>query len=311
MIVPNGITVEDATALRETMPHAVHIQPSAVFVFLQADRADARFARTEVRRALLMAIDRERILREAYAGGLARVAHTAVPDPLPAGLEPVPYDPARAKAELERLGMAGQAVKITHVASPQNEPMMAILVANLTEAGLVPTLEATESTLSAWRDGGHGGLVMHVMRSSRESDPRRYWNVPMTDGNYDLAYRSEAYDDEIHALVEREMRALYEERRDQLREQLFLEWSRRLPAIPLLFAAERVLVDPALHDWQTGPEIAFGRGMEKWWLEERAARPAAAPAEAPAADAPAAEALAGEAPTPTPAPAAPRATRAE
>ena len=88
------------------------------------------------------------------------------------------------------------------------------------------------------------------------------------DGKYDSSARHDAYTDEVHRLVERELRALYPERREQLRTELYVEYSRRLPALPLIFAAERFLVDPALRNWQTDPEVAFGTGMEKWWFAE-------------------------------------------
>jgi ABC-type transport system substrate-binding protein len=266
--VPNSVTVEDALAVREARPDVVHIRASAVLVFLSPDLAHPLLGQHEVRRALLMAIDRERLAREAYPDDTARVAHVPVPGELPRGAEVVPYDPALARAELARLGVREVTLPLLHVASSQNDVTLGIVVGALEAAGVRLELREVPSTLSAWRDGGHGGLVLHVLRASRDSDPRRYFQVPLVDGKYDSSARHDAYTDEVHRLVERELRALYPERRDQLRSELYVEYSRRLPALPLIFAAERFLVDSALRDWQTDPEVAFGTGMEKWWFAQ-------------------------------------------
>ena len=60
-------------------------------------------------------------------------------------------------------------------------------------------------------------------------------------------------------------RALYPERRAQLRDALLIRWSRELPSIPLVFADERLLVDPALRGWNVEGE-PFGRGVERWFF---------------------------------------------
>jgi hypothetical protein len=108
---------------------------------------------------------------------------------------------------------------------------------------------------------------MHVLRASRESSPRRYWGVPLVDGNYDPEFRSSAYTDEVHGLVERERRALYPERRDQLRDTLFAKVSQNLPMLPIMFAPERVAHDPALRNWNNDAEDAFASSIEQWYFE--------------------------------------------
>ena len=49
---------------------------------------------------------------------------------------------------------------------------------------------------------------------------------------------------------------------------LFAATSRNLPNLPLVFAAERILADPALKGWQQEPEVSFGVGMERWYFSE-------------------------------------------
>ena len=87
------------------------------------------------------------------------------------------------------------------------------------------------------------------------------------DGVYSADARNDAYTDEVHALVEREKRALYPERREQLRDALFAQYSERLPTIPLIFAAERMLAEPTLGNWDLDPQVMFGRGSERWAFE--------------------------------------------
>ena len=124
--------------------------------------------------------------------------------------------------------------------------------------------------MSLWRSAGHGGLLLHVVRARRDLDPRRDGGVPYKSGRYEPAGRSDAYSDEIHALVEREARAIYPERKRQLRDRLIVETSHRLPALPLVFAAERILAHPELQHWDAPPETPFGRGMEQWYFGEKA-----------------------------------------
>ena len=112
--------------------------------------------------------------------------------------------------------------------------------------------------------GGHGGLLSHVVRGDREAAPGRYWNLPYVDGSYDYDHRHDAFTDDIRALVERERHALYPERREQIRDALFASTSARLPVLPLVFAAERILADPSLRGWDHGPLERFGEGLERW-----------------------------------------------
>jgi hypothetical protein len=115
-----------------------------------------------------------------------------------------------------------------------------------------------------YRDRKVKDLMIHVLRGSRELAPRTYFYIPMKDGHYVEGARHDGYDDEVYALAEREARALYPERRAQLRERLYRAYAERLPTIPLVFAAERVVADPALRGWDHGLEARFGDGLERW-----------------------------------------------
>jgi len=265
---PNALTVEDAVAMQEARPDALSIEPSAILVMLQPDLSHPLLSELEGRRAILMAIDRQRITDVSYPGDTGRVAHIPVPGDVPEGTEITPYDPEAARAILEGLGAIGTTLKLTYVQSATSDPGVDVIEENLAAVGITIERDTeVRSTLSLWRSGDHGGLLMHVLRARRESAPPRYWGVPMVDGNYDPDFRSSPYTDEIHALVERERRALYPERRDQLRDTLFAKTSSRLPTLPIMFAPERVAHDPELQGWKTGAEVSFGSTLEQWWFD--------------------------------------------
>jgi ABC-type transport system substrate-binding protein len=265
---PNALSVEDAIEMQAARPEAISIEPSAILMMLQPDLSHPLLSRLEGRRAILMAIDRARITEASYPNDTGRVAEVPVPGPLPEGTVETPYDPAGARALLEELDAVGSTLKLTYVKSPSSDVGVEILAENLRDVGITLEIDdSVTSTLSLFRTGDHGGLLMHVLRAARDSAPPRYWGVPLVNGNYDRDFRSSAYTDAVHALVERERRALYPERRDQLRDALFAEASKQLPMLPVMFAPERVARDPALSNWSTGAEVSFGSSVEQWYFE--------------------------------------------
>lgn len=262
--VPNSVTMEEALAVREEHPESVHIRPSATYLFLEPDMSVAPFDRLPVRRALLQAIDREALATEIY-GDAGRVAHTPIPDLDAPGIVQTAYDPEAARATLREEGVSE--LTLIHDGSVMSRLIHGRLADYLSAVGVSVEERIVESTFRASREGGHGGLLEHVLRGDRDAAPGRYWNVPYVDGNYDYDHRHDAYTDEIHVLIERERHALYPERREQLRDALFALVSERLPVLPLIFAAERILAHPRLKGWDHGPMERFGEGLERWYFE--------------------------------------------
>lgn len=262
--IPNSVTMEEALAVREEHPESVVIRPSATYLFLEPDMSVAPFDRLPVRRALLQAIDREALAADVY-GEAGRVAHTPIPDLDAPGIVRTAYDPDAARATLREEG-------VTELALIHDGSEMSLLINGkirqyLEAVGVRVEDRIVESTFATSREGGHGGLLEHVIRGDRDAAPGRFWNVPYVDGNYDYDHRHDAYTDEIHALIERERHALYPERREQLRDALFALISERLPVLPLVFAAERILANPKLKGWDHGPLVRFGEGIERWYFE--------------------------------------------
>lgn len=304
--VPNAITPEDARALAARRPNVVNIRPAPIQSFLHPDLDNPLLAKRNVRRAILQAIDRARIARELY-GDAGRVSDAPMPGEAPAGTVHHVYDPAEAQRLLAEAGATGASLVLHHGPSPLDRQIAEMVEQALEAATLVVERRETPDPAELYRGRHHGGLLLSVRRADPDDDPLAVWNVPLVSGHYDRGARSDAFDQEILDLVEREERALYPERRTQLRAALAAAYSVRLPLLPLVFGNERVLADPALSGWQTEPDIAFAENLERWSFAPTPGIPVApAPGVAPA-PVPAVGPTPAAAPAPptAPAPAAP------
>ena len=259
---PNSVTLEQAARVGELAPGTAHVRPSSVLVVLNPDLAHPLLGQLHVRRALLMAIDRARIADELY-GEAGRVAHVPVPG-LASSAAVTPYDPARARVVLEEAGL--RTLTLSADASPTTTQFVARVREDLEAVGVRVEVREIDSTNRTYGEHRHGGLLVYVLQGRRDATPQRYWNLPLVDGSYPEDQRHDAYTDEVHRMVERERHAMMPERRRQLREALIMKTAERLPNLPMVFAAERVLADPALHGWQVAPDQYFGTGLERWWF---------------------------------------------
>jgi hypothetical protein len=258
--VPNTVTPEDARALAIERPEHVQIGRSAALVVLHPDLSHPLLGRRAVRRALLAALDRREIAREVY-GDEGVVAHVPRAGPPPAGTVEMPYDPVTARAALAEAGVS--ALVLRHGPADVDRLLAELIAGQLRAAGLHITTERVADVAERYRRRDHGGLLLHVLRAEREG-VLRWWNLPIDGGRYVDGARHDAFDDEVASLADREMHALHPERRDQLRDRLLVAFSERLPLLPLVFASERVVADPALQRWRQPPDVPFFRSMERW-----------------------------------------------
>lgn len=266
MIAPNAISPEGARELAKRRPGAVKIRPSDVQLSLHVDPSHPLLARREVRRALATAVDRDRLLAEVFgeAASFARVSNIPVPGPVPEGAAAIAFDPAGARKALEAEHALGASVPLFHGATTVDRAVAARVVKDVAAAGVTLEPKEVASTADIYRKRKHGGLLLYSTTGDREAPPERYWSLPQVDGKYDRKFRSDAYDDGVAALVEREERALYPERREQIRDLLFAAYSQRLPHIPLLFLADRLVADADLAGWEEGSGNRFGLTIERW-----------------------------------------------
>jgi len=262
---PNTATPDEARALQARRPQSVLMRGSATFIYLAMDLAQPQLAKLDVRRALLMAIDRETIRREVY-GDEGRVAHAPLPEML-ADVKPIGYDPVAARALLAQAGAAGLKLPLQHGPSPIDRANARRVADCLRQVGVDAQLVEVKRPADLYRERRFGGgLLLYAARATRETSPRAFWTLPLRDGRYAPEARNPAFTDEVAALAERERRALYPERRAQLQDRIHGLFAARLPVLPLLFASERVVADPSLRGWDHGVEARIGDGLEGWYF---------------------------------------------
>jgi len=268
MTMPNAVTPEAALAYAKKRPEAVDISPSDLLLFLHPDLSNPLLAQFEVRKALLMALDRDRLREEVFGeiADSAPIAHIPVPGELPDGTQQTRFAPVVAKMELERLGAAGKSIELFHGPTRFDRQVVAHVVRDAKAAGLTLVPVEVEDASRAYRDPRHGGLLLITRTGLREDPPEKWWNVPRKAGKYDRTVRHDAMTDEIAVLMEREERALYPERREQIRDMLYAEFSKAVPLLPLCFLADRTIVDPELQGWKVGSGKTFGRTVERWYF---------------------------------------------
>ena len=106
-VAVNGVGPAAARALADEPGVRVQAGPSAILTYLVVNLRKPELADRRVRRALALALDRQAILSDLFAGwgrpadGVLPAEHWAA-----AALDPVPYDPAEAVRLLERAGRA-------------------------------------------------------------------------------------------------------------------------------------------------------------------------------------------------------------
>lgn len=263
LIAPNAISPEAAKDLATRRPDAVKIRPSEIFTFIHPDLGNPLLASLEGRRALLMAIDREKLRMETF-GDAARVAHVPVPGKAPAGTAVIEFDPAGARRLFETHGLVGKKITLFHGATPVDRAVAKQIAKDVAAAGVTLEPNEVKKLNDLYRKRKHGGLLLTSTTGERDSEPEKYWSLPQVGGKYDRKFRNAAYGDGIAALVEREERALYDERREQIRDLLFIEYSKRLPNLPILFLADRIAAVPDLEGWTQGSGANFGTTIERW-----------------------------------------------
>lgn len=269
VILPDAISIEQAQALAERHPEAVHIRPSNVILVLQPDMVHhALLKRAPARRAILQAIDRRALANDIF-GGEGRTAHAPTTSELPPGVERYDYDPDAARAALAAIDpSATRALVLVHSDDETHRRIAERVEIDLSAVGLdVSRREVDEREVRVlFRNTRHGGLLLHSIYTSPRQSVLPFMTLARDEGRGDVSMRHSGFNERMATLVERERRTLIPERRVQLRESLWTIYSRRLPTLPLVFPAERIVVHPSLRGWEVPPGDRFGRGLEGWYF---------------------------------------------
>lgn len=263
LTTPNALSPEafDRFEQHETL-RAVEA-PGSSFVFLALPLREPPWDNIEARRAILSAINREELAREEW-GDACRVTDLPSLDAASSKRPRAAYAPDR--EAIEALGLAGLELPIRW-APPISESFVKGIADDLEAVGLIPRLERVESTWPLWLSQEFDGALVHQLRAERSSSPGQWWSLRSIAGRLQTEERHSAWTDETAELVEQYEHALFRERREQLRRRLDRAWLEALPLIPLVFAGERTVADPALKGWDRGAEGLFGSAMDAWYFE--------------------------------------------
>lgn len=259
---PVAFTDAELDAVEAARPGTAHRRPSSQLTLLQPTLAHPLLQQRTVREALLRGIDRGALATRLYGDG-GRVAHLPVPGPLEEVVVHYDYDFEGALTALEAHEIGASPLVLTYATTAPSELVDAVET-SLTMLGFMVEREEVRSTWPMWREGGQRGLLLHTLRADREQPAQQWWNLAMVEGRFNGRFRNVAYDDAMHGLARRELRALYPERREQLRDALFVHYAERLPGLPLVFGDERILAREDLRGWERPSTLAFGVGLEDW-----------------------------------------------
>lgn len=254
-----GLPVEQAAALSRRAPSRFrfHFQPGLIYEHIDTNLDNPILADRRVRQALLLALDRPRIVAQLFEGRQT-VAHGSV-NPLDRMADPeirqYPHDPARAAALLEEAGWrpapdgirrnaAGERLTLelmTTAGNRSREQVQQVLAAMWRAVGVEarirnePPRVFFAETLSRRR---HQGLAMFAWISAPESVPRSSLHsdeIPRPERNFSGQNYPGFRHAEMDALLENLPITLDPEARRPMWARLQAIYAEELPALPLWF----------------------------------------------------------------------------
>lgn len=223
--------------------------PSALLYYLGMNNEDPHLREPRVRRALALGIDRERIVRTklhgkaTLASGLLAPLHWAYQAPL----EPLLYDPAKARQLLDEAGFPdpdgpGPRPRFTlqYKTSTDALPVAIarVIAAQLAEIGIAVELRPLEFHLFL-SDVKKGNFQLYTLSSSEIAEPNVYRNffhssfIP-TAANLDAGLNRMRYRNaEIDALLDEGQREMDRDKRRRIYARVQTILGRDLPMLPL------------------------------------------------------------------------------
>jgi peptide/nickel transport system substrate-binding protein len=288
----NLLTVPpDIWAEAERSPEAAHLgrllfyRLNVWYIAWNQDGRHPAFADPRVRRAMLLALDREPFI-EKVLGGLGRPAATTYhPDSVWAdpGIVPLPYDPDRASRLLDEAGWRdddgdgvrerdGEPFELTLLMPASRQEISGRIAAwvqqSLAEIGVRMHIEALEfGAFRERRGSGQFDAVMAALTFTPIPDQYELYHTAAAEDGYNFFGFS---DPEVDRLLERGRESFDREEREAIYRALQGRLVELQPLSCLFHFASPVLHDPRLKGLQASPIDLFRvtPGPRAWHWEE-------------------------------------------
>lgn len=232
------------------------------------------FDNPEARRAVALAVDRERILRTFYEGR-GRLALGPVPEMLRTWelSDPVkeypPYDPRTAREMIERLGLTGTKVTFYTTADQEVVDLSEIIQGYLKRAGLTVTIAQLE--WSAFKEALNRGDpdLFWLSWWADYADPENFLYPLFHSSNAGPAGNRTRYrNGDVDMLIERGQRALTRHERDlhfRQAEEILIGES---PWVPFWHKTDYVVVQNRIGGYRMHPIYTMDKGMDVYQASE-------------------------------------------
>lgn len=247
---------------------AVKSQQADVLSFLQPDLHVPPFDRVEVRQAMAMAIDRDKVAKTQY-GPNGIVAHTYRDEgakDFAADVTRWRFDRAGARKLLAGIDLPAKTM-LLHSETPAGSPAdlaLAQIESDLEAVGFRVERKAVKTTTDLLRNANHGGLLSFARRDT--TSVSSLWNVPYENGRYRLVAGKGVIDAALEAQLERYENTHFDERKAVVSRRLQRAFAERLPVVPIAFGDRTAGHVKALDGFGMGGETTFWWNVEEWRL---------------------------------------------
>lgn len=267
------IAISGLEKLRGNDRFETRVEPAPVLYVLQPDLKVPALAKPDVRRAILMGIDRARYAQELFGDPtLVADSWVAPSEPDHVAVPRVPYDPKAARALLAASGAAGVTIPIFFQQVADDTPQgraNALLFAALKELGISPDLKPMKSGIQdLLGSGDHGGLALH---SRGTTVPDRFFGAPMRGNRHDPTFRAPHFTEETSRLLGTWMDSLFPERKESVSARLQRTFAEVLPNVPLSSGRDQSAYSRRLHGFAPVKRAPYWNS-EVWTLDPLAAR---------------------------------------
>lgn len=249
----DGMQPSELKPLLQDPAYRVYHEPGMNFAYICFNQAAERFAESEIRQAVYQAIDRQKLV-EVALDGWGEVAHFPMAKGMlgqPAEFDPVPFDPEKARATLQKYGdrwekpVSISVMNAARLYAPDPVKIISLVKEDLKQVGLTVEVEVRDfkSHLHHVRNGRHELAFLGWMGDN--GDPDNFlsihlasWSAKMGAANNIAFYKNGKLDDLLLAA----RKTSDPDRRQKLYEGVLEIWRRDLPYLPLVHGEDIVVL---------------------------------------------------------------------